>query len=317
MAKKLISVIAPMYNEELIVEKYVEVTLGALQGLAPEYDYEILLVNDGAKDHTLQKMHEMQKRYPQYCGIVNLSRNFGLEGAVHAGLTKAKGDAVVVMDADLQDPPSLIPQMVRKWENGADIVVASRVARTKDSFFKRTTANIYYKVLDSLSGKLKLEKSAANFRLLSRKAVDQLLELPEVNTYFRVDVPYIGMKTDKVEYDRNERAAGKTNYNFVSLIRCAFDGLTSISIEPLRKIMLLVPLMFIIMIGGIVAGCLVSDENLKLFLFIMALLSFFFMMLFVCLSVIGEYVGQIMLETRHRPTSIVYEYLPSENSENR
>jgi polyisoprenyl-phosphate glycosyltransferase len=312
--KKLITIIAPMYNEESVVYKYTEVTLNALTVLENKYDYEILFVHDGAKDDTLEKMSDMQNKYSDVIGIINLSRNFGLEGAIHAGLSFAKGDAVVVMDADLQDPPSLIPEMVKKWEGGADIVVASRVARTKDNFFKKITANIYYIILDFLSGKLKLEKNAANYRLLSRKAVEKLKELPEVNTYFRVNVPFIGMKTDKVEYDRNERIAGKTNYNFASLIRCALDGLTSISIEPLRKIMYAVPLTFIIILISIL-GMIFTDGIYFTFLLLLFIISTLFLILFVSLAVMAEYIGQIMLETRHRPTSIVYEYKPSKNAE--
>ena len=236
-----------------------------------------------------------------------------MEGAVNAGLKTATGDAVVVMDADLQDPPILILDMVEKWENGADVVVASRESRTNDSFFKRTTANIYYGILDSLSGKLKLEKSAANYRLLSRRAVDALLSLPEVNTYFRVDVPFIGMKTDKVEYNREERAAGMTNYNFVKLVQCALDGLTSISIEPLRKVMLMIPLMLMFLVFSISAA-LFTSGYLSILFGVSAVISFFFMLLFLVLFVMCEYIGQIMTEVRHRPTSMIYSYKPSKNS---
>jgi len=314
MEKPLITVIAPMYNEESTVNKYAQVTLKALSVLNEKYNYEILFVNDGSRDATLQKMAEVQEKYPNNCGIINHSRNFGLEGAVNSGLRKAKGDAVVVMDADLQDPPPLIVDMVKKWEEGADIVVASRVARTKDNFFKRFSASCYYKLLDSLSGKLKLEKSAANYRLLSRKAVDKLLELPEVNTYFRVNVPFIGMKTDKVEYDRDKRNAGETKYNFKSLIRCALDGLTSISTEPLHKIIYTIPVTIVLMIASIIGMFIYHDIYfaLSLTVFIFSILFFF---LFLALAVIGEYVAQIMIETRHRPTSIIYEYKPSKISE--
>lgn len=314
--RKLISIIAPMYNEEETCCQYTETTLLALESLKDHYDYEIIFVHDGAKDHTLLKMQDMQRKYPDYCGIVNLSRNFGLEGAVHAGLTVAKGDAVVVMDADLQDPPSLIPEMIKKWEAGADIVIASRVARSSDTFVKKFTAHIYYKVLDSLSGKLKLEKNAANFRLLSRKALKQLLNLPEVNTYFRVNVPFIGMKTAKVEYDRNERFAGTTNYDFYKLVRCALDGLTSISIEPLRKVMYMIPIMLIFFLASLVAVFFVEERFLNMLL-VIAFVSFLFTILFMCLSVMAEYMAQIMIEVRHRPTSIIYDYKPSLNAEKR
>lgn len=310
---KLISIIAPMYNEEEVCPLYIEETMNVVRQLEPEYRVEIICVNDGAKDGTLGKMYEAQEKYPEHVGVINLTRNFGLEGAVNAGLRTATGDAVVVMDADLQDPPQLIVEMVKKWEDGADIVVASRETRTNDTFFKRTTANIYYGILDYLSGKLKLEKSAANYRLMSRKAVDTVLALPEVNTYFRVDVPFIGMKTDKVSYNRDERAAGTTNYNFSKLIRCALDGLTSISIEPLRKVMLMIPIMGLLMVLAII-GAVLTAGFWEIILGFTAVISFFFALLFVVLFVMCEYIGQIMTEVRHRPTSLIYSYKPSKNS---
>lgn len=311
--KTLISIIAPMYNEEEVCPLYIEETMKVVKELEPQYRVEIICVHDGAKDHTLEKMYEAQAKYPDNVGVIDLTRNFGLEGAVNAGLKTASGDAVVVMDADLQDPPQLIIEMVKKWEAGADIVVASRETRTNDSFFKRTTANIYYKILDSLSGKMKLEKSAANYRLMSRRAVDTVIALPEVNTYFRVDVPFVGMKTEKVSYNREERAAGKTNYNFVKLLRCALDGLTSISIEPLRKVMLMIPLMVVIMIGTIL-GAIFTEGYASILFGVSAVISFFFTLLFVVLFIMSEYIGQIMTEVRHRPTSLIYSYKPSLNS---
>ena len=310
----LISIIAPMYNEEQVCPLYIEETMKVVKKLEPKYRVEIICVNDGAKDNTLNEMFKAQAKYPDNVGVINLTRNFGLEGAVNAGLKTATGDAVIVMDADLQDPPELILEMVKKWETGADIVVASRETRTNDTFFKRTTANIYYKLLDSLSGKLKLEKSAANFRLMSRRAVDTVLSLPEVNTYFRVNVPFIGMKTERVSYNREERAAGVTNYDFEKLVRCALDGLTSISIEPLRKVMLTIPLMFVLLAASII-GALCTTGYWSILLGITAIISFFFLLLFIVLFIMCEYIGQIMTETRHRPTSLIYSYSPSKNSE--
>ena len=157
---------------------------------------------------------------------------------------------------------------------------------------------------------MKLEKSAANYRLMSRRAVDTVLALPEVNTYFRVDVPYIGMKTDKVSYNRDERAAGTTNYNFSKLIRCALDGLTSISIEPLRKVMMMIPIMGLLLLLAIV-GAAFTTGFWQIILGVTAVISFFFALLFVVLFVMCEYIGQIMTEVRHRPTSLIYSYKPS------
>jgi len=312
--KSLISVIAPMYNEEAVVKEYTEITLDVLRQVNENYNYEILFVNDGAKDHTLERMVEMQKLYPNEIGIVNLSRNFGLEGAINAGLRTSKGDIIIVMDGDLQDPPALIIEMLKKYEGGADIVIASRVSRSNDNFIKRITANLYYRILDSLSGKLRLEKSAANYRLLSRRAVQKIIELPEVNTTFRVSVPFIGMKTDVVEYDRDKRVAGKTNYNFTSLIRCALDGLTGISIAPLRKIFWTFSVSLLVVIGSVI-GLILSNGIWQSTFLIILIMSLFFSLLYISVALIAEYIAQIMLEVKHRPTSIIYEYEPSKNSE--
>lgn len=311
--KTKITVIAPMYNEEFVVNEYVATTLEILNKLDESYTYEILLINDGSKDNTLEEMFKMQNCYPDEIGILNLSRNFGLEGAIDAGLRTTKADIVIVMDTDLQDPPHLFIEMLKKYNEGSDIVIASRVSRNSDSFFKRVTAKWYYKILDSLSGKLKLEKNAANYRLMSRKAVDKIIELPEVNTTFRVSVPFIGMKTDVVEYNREKRLAGKTNYKLSSLIRAALDGLTSISIEPLRKIFWTFLISLVIFISSIIGLVLCSSKWQTTFVLIMTI-SFFFNFLFLCISLVAEYIGQIMIEVKHRPTSIIYEYEPSKNS---
>ena len=227
------------------------------EGLKDRYDFEIILVNDGSKDSTYSVMLDEQKKHPDEISTICLSRNFGLEGAVNAGLRYATGDAVIVMDADLQDPPMLIPEMINKWEKGADIVIGSRIKRSNDKLLKKLGANFYYRVLDSLSGKLKLEKSAANFRLLSRKALEHVLSLPEVNSVFRVVVPYVGMRTDIIEYDRDKRYAGKTKYNLKSMIPYALDSITGISVEPLRKIKYFVPVCLLLCLCGIV-GLLIS-----------------------------------------------------------
>ena len=256
--KKLISIVAPMYNEESLASVYCNEAKKMIELLQSRYDFEVILVNDGSKDNTYSIMLEEQRKNPELFSTICLSRNFGLEGAVNAGIRMAAGDAVVVMDADLQDPLNLIPLMIEKWENGADIVVGSRVKRSNDNFFKKLGAGIYYKILDELAGKLKLEKSAANFRLLSRKALDQVLALPEVNSVFRVVVPFVGMKTDMVEYDRDKRFSGKTKYNLKSMIPYALDSITGISVEPLRKIMYILPIVFIWFILSVIGADFVN-----------------------------------------------------------
>ncbi len=316
IVKKLISIVAPMYNEEALAHEYCKETLAMTEGLKDRYHFEILLVNDGSKDNTYAIMQEEQQAHPDQISIICLSRNFGLEGAVHAGISKASGDAIIVMDSDLQDPPALIPQMIEKWENGADIVVGSRIKRSNDGFFKKFGANCYYKVLDSLSGKLKLEKSAANFRLLSRKALNQVLNLPEVNSVFRVVVPFVGMKTDIIEYDRDKRFAGKTKYNLRSMIPYALDSITGISVEPLRKLMYFLPVLFLLFLASVV-GIIFVPGNWKPACLVIMFMSVMFGFLFIAIAVMAEYMAQIMIEVKGRPTSIIYEYKPCENAKGR
>lgn len=311
--KKLISIIGPMYNEEAIVSQFCEETIKALAPISDRYDLELVLVDDGSKDGTIDQMRRVREIFPGVVTLVQLSRNFGLEGAIHAGLRMAAGDAVVAMDADLQDPPDVILKMVTEWENGADIVVGSRAGRPNDSVFKRLSAKLFYSTLDALSGKLHLEKEAANFRLLDRKALATLLALPEVNGVFRVVVPFLGMKTTVVSYDRDKRFAGETKYRLKSMIRYALDSLTGISIEPLRKIPAAAVISFILTLASIAGIFLMPGEWKPTFL-ICSVMSLLFSLLFFVLSVIAEYLGQVYTEVKRRPISLVYDFQPSDSS---
>lgn len=307
---KKISIVAPMYNEEALVHEYCEETIKVVDRLKDRYNFEIILVNDGSRDNTYKEMLEEQEKNPTIITTICLSRNFGLEGAVNAGLRKALGDAVIVMDADLQDPPSLIPDMIEKWANGADVVVCSRIKRSNDSFFKKFSAGVYYKILDSLSGKLKLEKSAANFRLLSRKALDVLLQMPESNCVFRVTVPYVGMRTEILEYDRDKRFAGHTKYNLKNMIPYALASITGISVEPLRKLFWLLPLDFFLFLISII-GLILGIGFWRGIFLVIAAMSIFTAMVLVASVIVAEYVAQIMIEVKGRPISIIYKYIPA------
>ena len=314
--KKLISIVAPMYNEENLVHEYCRETLAMRETLIEKYDFEIILVNDGSNDRTFEYMQEEQKKHPDEITTICLSRNFGLEGAVNAGIRKAAGDAVVVMDADLQDPPVLIVEMIQKWEKGADIVIGSRVKRSNDKFIKKLGAGCYYRVLNLLSGKIKLEKSAANFRLLSRRALNQVLELPEVNGVFRVTVPFIGMKTDIIEYDRDKRYAGKTKYSFKSMLPYALDSITGISVEPLRKIMYFLPICFLWFLVSVL-GMIFSISYWRAIWFLSMTISIFSGIILLAVTVMAEYIAQIMIEVKGRPASIIYAYSPCRNAKER
>ena len=309
---KKLTIIAPMYNEESLVSKYCEQVFKDLKSLEKNYSIEILMINDGSKDSTWKQMNEMYKKYYPKISLINLSRNFGLEGAINAGLEKAKGNIVIAMDADLQDPPSVILELVKKYEEGYDVVIAKRKKRKSDTFFKRFSANLYYKISDKLSGKLKLERNAANFRLLSRKVVNELNKLEEKNKVFRVTVPFVGMKTAIVEYDRDQRFSGKTKYNLFSMTRYALDGITSISIEPLRKIFTISIFSSIATILLLILSIINYNQKLYILGFIIGVFS---TMILVSLTIIGEYVGQIMVESKRRPISIIDDYKTPNNIE--
>ena len=202
-------------------------------------------------------------------------------------------------------------ELVKKYEKGYDVVVAKRKKRESDTFFKKFSANLYYKISDKLSGKLKLEKNAANFRLLSRKVVDELNKLEEKNKVFRVTVPFVGMKTAVIEYNRDQRFSGKTKYNLFSMIRYALDGITSISIEPLRKIFTISIFSSIVTVLLLILS-IISKEKLYILGFI---IGFFSTMILVSLTIIGEYTGQIMIESKRRPISIIDDYKTPNNIE--
>lgn len=303
--KKIISVIGPLFNEGAVVDRYCQEVISTFKKITKQYALELILVDDGSSDDTLLRASEIKKENPNIITLVKLSRNFGLEGAIDAGLRVAKGDAVITMDADLQDPPSVILEMVKKWENGADIVVGSRSGRPNDSFFKKLTASFFYKLMDNLSGKLKLERSAANFRLLSRNALNIYLSLSEKNRVFRVLVPFLGMKVDIVEYERDKRFSGETKYNLSSMIRYALDSITGISIEPLRKIYILSVFSFLIFLISAI-GSFFFDEKFLPFFILGGGIWLLFSFLFAAMAIISEYIGQIFIEVKNRPASIIY-----------
>jgi len=311
--RKLLSIVAPMYNEEALAREYFETTVESLKCISDRYDIEIVLVNDGSTDNTLCVLNELHNENSSVATVVNLTRNFGLEGAVKAGLTVATGDVVVVMDSDLQDPPSIIVQMIAHFEEGCDVVVAKRSKRENDSMFKRLTAKFYYAMLASMSGNIEMEAEAANYRLLSREAADTLLSLTETNSVFRVIVPFIGMRTETIEYERDKRFAGKTKFKMKNMIPYALNSVTSISIKPLRCISLTIPITMILFLFGIM-GIIFFEGQWKFFAAVVIVLSVLFGMLFICISIIAEYLGQIMIETKARPMSLIYQHKPCKNA---
>lgn len=229
---KLISVVVPLYNEEEVIgESYRRLTavLGAM-----EEEYELILVNDGSRDNTFALAKQLQLSDPHVV-LVDFARNFGHQMAVTAGVEQAKGDAVVIIDADLQDPPELIPQMVEMWKNGAEVVYGKRISRKGESAFKKLTAFCYYRVLDALSG-WKIPKDTGDFRLMDRRVADVLRSMPEHNRFLRGMVSWVGFRQEPIEFVREERFAGETKYPLKKMLKLAADGIISFSGKPFAVI---------------------------------------------------------------------------------
>ncbi|MCQ3034650.1 MAG: glycosyltransferase family 2 protein [Bacilli bacterium] len=231
---KLISIVVPMYNECEGLHGFFDVLFPILNKIEG-YKFEVVVVNDGSKDNTYELLQKEQENHKEIV-LVNLSRNFGHEPAVAAGLRVASGDAVIPMDADLQDPPEIIPELIKKFEEGYDVVNAKRASRKDDTAFKRNTAGLFYKIIAKWSGKVKVAENVGHYRLMSRRVVDQVIALNDYVRVLRVEVPYVGYKTTQVEFVRAPRLAGKTHYNLKSMTDLAVDSIVSTTPQPLKLI---------------------------------------------------------------------------------
>lgn len=231
MEKKKVTLVIPMYYEEKVAEecyKRVKENLKKLEN----YDHEIIFVNDGSKDKTLEKIKELAKQDTNL-KIVSFSRNFGHQAAVTAGLKEVTGDAIVIIDADLQDPPESIPDMVKLWEAGNEVIYGKRKSRKGESYFKLFTAKMFYKTLNALSD-VEIPQDTGDFRLVDRKVVDTINNLPEHNKFLRGLFSWVGYKQYAYEYERQERKAGKTKYPLKKMLKLASDGIVSFSTKPLK-----------------------------------------------------------------------------------
>ena len=306
--KKLISVLIPAYNEEEVLDMLME-RLGKLAADQPRYNWEFMFVNDGSRDRTLEIIKQYAERDTRV-SYINLSRNFGKETAMIAGFDHVRGDAVVNIDADLQDPPELIPQMIKYWEDGYDDVFARRRSRAGESFVKKLTSQVYYKVLQR-STRIPIQIDTGDFRLLDRRCIDALKQFRESERYTKGMFSWIGYKKKEILYDRDPRAAGTTKWNYGKLVNLAIDGITSFTTAPLRVstyvgfIVSVVAFAYILyllirpLFGVPTGGGYSSIMAVVLFLGGVQLLS---------LGVIGEYVGRIINETKNRPLYFVEDY---------
>lgn len=313
---KKLSLIVPMYNEEEMIPLFFEKINEVLDQIT-DYNKEIVCVNDGSKDRTLELLKEYRKSN-RNIHIVSFSRNFGHEAAVAAGFKCAEGDVMIVMDADLQDPPEVILDLLKEYKKGYKVVNAKRVDRKSDSFLKRKTAEAYYKVISKMSGKIKVPENVGNFRLMDREVVDIINALPEKNRVFRVLVPFAGFKTGTVEFVRAKRPKGETHYNYKSMFTLAGDSIVSSSVSPLKW-----SLNMSLIIGFFSGAGLILDLILYLihlcsshgfmdgfgFSTLTIVLCIFLSLAVILLSlgIIGEYIARIMIDSQNRPVYIIEE----------
>jgi glycosyltransferase involved in cell wall biosynthesis len=314
MAKrKKITILIPAYNEQEVLRHLYE-RLHKLASETPNYNFEFLFINDGSRDKTLEIIKSYAVKDPRVA-FVNLSRNFGKETAMLAGLDYADGDATVIIDADLQDPPELIPKMVAYWEQGYDDVYARRTNREGESWFKKTTAAVFYKILQH-STHIPIQQDTGDFRLLSRRCVEALRQFRESQRYTKGMFSWIGYKKKEIEYDRDPRMAGETKWNYLKLINLAIDGITSFTTAPLRissVLGILVSIGAFIYIVYLVIRTIFFYSDLAGYPSMMAVILFLGGVQLLSLGVIGEYVGRIFNETKNRPLYFVEEYHESSN----
>ena len=305
---KKITIIVPAYNEEESLPFLYE-RLTKLIDSIKNYEFEVLFINDGSRDKTLELIKEIRQKDNRYC-YVNLSRNFGKEIAMMAGLDYAIGDAVIFIDADLQDPPELIPELIKYWEEGYDDVYAKRKSRDGETFLKKFTSKMYYRILQKVS-RVEIQKDTGDFRLLDRRCVNALKKSRESQRCSKSMFSWIGYKKKEVLFDRDARIAGKTKWNYKRLIDLAIDGITSFTTSPLR-LSTYISIPTFVMLGVyflyVIAKSIIIKEPIQAFQAIILLILFFSGIQILLFGIMGEYLGRIFNETKNRPLYLVDEY---------
>jgi dolichol-phosphate mannosyltransferase len=304
----MISIVIPAYNEERNLKVLYAAIREVQDGVSGEPDWELVLVDDGSSDGTWSAVCALSAADVRVRGV-RLSRNFGHQSALMAGLAAARGRAVVMMDADMQHPPSLLPQLVRKWREGFQIVHAVRCGPPNQSWFKRTTSRLYYRLFTFMSG-VEIEPGSADFRLLDRQVVDEILKFTEEGLFLRGVVHWVGYATASVPFECGERHAGTSSYSLGKMLALGWHGVSSFSLVPLRigiAIGLLSSTLAFLWTGYAIVGWWVDDAIVPGWASSVAVSSFLFGVLFAFLAVLAEYVGRIVVEVRRRPRFLVRE----------
>lgn len=305
---KKVTILIPCYNEEQSLPLLYQ-ELSSLIDNHQAYDWEILFVNDGSKDNTIHLIKQLSHQ-DHRIAYVDLSRNFGKEAAMLAGFDYATGDCMVIMDADLQHPPHLIPKMLKYWEEGYDDVYAKRTTRGKESWLRKNLSLLYYKLLQKTT-RVEILQNVGDFRLLDRKCIETLKQLRESERYTKGMFCWIGFNKKEIEFEQGDRVAGQTSWNYLSLFNLAIEGITSFTIAPLRlstMIGIIVSLIAFIYMCVIIAKTLIWGEDVQGFPTLMVVILFLGGVQLLSLGIIGEYLGRIFHETKNRPVYVVKEY---------
>ncbi len=303
-AGKRLSIVAPMNNEAEVLDAFFDEIEAATRALGVEV--EIICVDDGSRDATLAGLAARAARDPRV-KVLALARNFGKEAALTAGIEAASGDMVVPIDADLQDPPELIAEFVRRWEEGYDVVYGARVDRSSDTAMKRGTAQLFYRIFNRVSA-LPIPESAGDFRLMDRQVVEALKLLPERNRFMKGLFAWVGFRQVGVPYVRPQRAAGSSSMSYLRLMHFAIDGITSFSTAPLRVWTLLGlggAVLAILAAAAIVVRTLIVGREVPGYASLMVVMLLGFAVQLLAFGVLGEYVGRLYQEVKGRPIYVV------------
>lgn len=304
MSNQLISIVVPTFREEGNVEKLFTEVKAALKG----EKFEIIYVNDGSPDRSLDVIKGLAKKNPEV-RYISFSRNFGHQAALRAGLSQAKGDAVISMDADLQHPPAMLPELIAKWREGYEVVATIRQTDKKLSLSKRLTSTWYYRVLNFLAG-LHLKEGAADFRLLDKKVVKVINDQQESELFLRGYIEWLGFNQVSIPYMPAPRFSGATTYTYKKMFKLAGQGITQFSVKPLRVAFVLSVLAFMLSFLYVIYAiwaAFVANTAVPGWLSLVVLFVFLQGIQFMLIGLIGEYLGRTFMQTKHRPEFIVSE----------
>ena len=305
---KTITLLIPAYNEQEVLEPLFE-RLDELSKQVTNYRFEFLFVNDGSRDNTLEIIKQHAKKDTRI-SYINLSRNFGKEIAMIAGIDHVRGDAMVILDADLQDPPELVPEMIKHWEEGYDDVYARRRSRQGETWVKKKTSSWYYSLLQSATT-IPIQVDTGDFRLLDRRCIEALKQFRESERNTKAMFSWIGYKKKEIFYDRDPRIAGETKWNYRKLVNLAIDGITSFTTAPLRIatfVGLIVSFLAFCYILYLVIRPLFGVSTGAGYSSLMAVILFLGGVQMLSLGIIGEYIARIFSESKHRPLYLIEEY---------